>query len=49
MKRRMKDDPPGKPLLHARRGPGRPRKHPKRTEAEKPAPPPLDPRLLNLA
>lgn len=45
----MKGDPPDKPLLHARRGPGRPRKNPKPEEAvPKPGPPLLDPRLLDL-
>jgi len=44
----MKSDPPDKPLLHARRGPGRPRKHPRPEEAPRPAPPLLDPRLLDL-
>jgi len=37
------------PLPHARREPGRPRKHPKPGEASpKPSPPPLDPRLLDI-
>ncbi len=45
----MKADPSDKPLLHARWGPGRPRKHPKPDEASpKPNPPPLDPRLLDI-
>jgi len=45
----MKDNPPDQPLLHARRGPGRPRKHPT-TEGAAPRsdPPPLDPRLLDI-
>jgi hypothetical protein len=34
----MTSDPPDKPLLHARRGPGRPRKHPWPEEAPRPAP-----------
>jgi hypothetical protein len=45
----MKTDPPGKPLLHARRGPGRSRKHPRPEQGEKPTAAPLDPRLLDLA
>jgi hypothetical protein len=45
----MKGDPPDKPLLHARRGPGRRRKHPKPDEAApSPRSPPLDPRLLDI-
>ena len=45
----MNSDPPDKPLLHARRGPGRPRKHPTPEDMPKPTPPPLDPRLFDLA
>jgi hypothetical protein len=44
----MKEDPPGKPLWHARRGPGRPRKHPESEEVPGSPPPLIDPRLLDL-
>jgi len=44
----MKSDLPDKPLLHARRRPGRPRKQPQPEEVSRPAPPLLDPRLQDL-
>lgn len=45
----MKQDQPDQPPLHARRGPGRPRKHPKIEEQVKPPQPTIDPRLFDLA
>ena len=45
----MKGDTPDQPWLHARRRPGRPRKHPKPEETANPAHPPADPRRLDLA
>jgi hypothetical protein len=44
----MKADPPSKPLWHARRGPGRPRKHPMSERTQGSPPRLIDPRLLDL-
>ncbi len=45
----MKEDPPDKPLVRARQGPGRPRKHPEVEDQAKPPRPTIDARLFDLA
>jgi len=45
----MKEDPPDKPLVHARRRPGLPPKHPEIEDQAKPPRPTIDARLFDLA